>query len=372
MFAVTARAMAGPSIMNVPTTKTLRPFSALALSALLVLLSGLQACRQNSQPSKSASASQPAPTSSPDNSLPPVEASRPSDNQGAVKADIHNVLFRLTGDASAYLENVSGELWPIGKYEVPVFDDKNSFELHVTNGTVSITPAALAAVMNRYSFARDDAPLKEISAEIQGDRLIIKGRLHSKKDLPFETAGELTVNSDGRLRLRTEQVKALHVPVKKAMALFGIELANVINTAKAPGMDTDQNDLIIDLGQLLPPPHIRGKIISARLTSNQITVIYGNGGNSLAAGPPEPGNYMLFRGNRVKFGRLVMENTELAILDLNPEDPLDWYQDRYKDQLVAGYSKITEHFGLRAYVRDFAKLPKRPAGKPSSDSPPNP
>lgn len=357
--------------MNDPTTKTL-PFSALALPALLVLVSSLQACQQKSQSSKSATADQPAPTVSCDNSLPRVEASRPGDNQRAVKADIHNVLFRLTGDASAHLENVSGDLWPIGKYEMPVFDDKNSFELHVTNGTVSITPAALATVMNRYTFARDDAPLKQITAEIQGDRLIIKGRVHSRKDLPFETAGELTVNSDGRLRLRTEKVKAMHVPVKKVMALFGIELANVINTAKAPGMDTDKNDLIIDLGQLLPPPHIRGKIISVRLASNQITVIYGDGANSLAADPPEPGNYMLFRGNRVKFGRLVMENTELAILDLDPEDPLDWYQDRYKDQLVAGYSKITEHFGLRAYVRDFAKLPKRPAAKSASDAAPNP
>jgi hypothetical protein len=364
--------MAGPFIMTVQTAKTLRPFSALALPALLVLLASLQACQQKSQPSKSATAAQPAPTGLSDNSLPPVEASRPGDNQRAVKADIHNVLFHLTDDASAHLENVSGELWPTGKYEMPVFDDKNSFELHVINGTVSITPAALATVMNRYTFARDDAPMKEISAEIQDDRLIIKGRLHSKKDLPFETAGELTVNSDGRLRLRTENVKAMHVPVKKVMTLFGIELASVISTAKAPGMDTDKNDLIIDLSQLLPPPHIRGKIVSARLASNQITVIYGDGANSLAADPPEQGNYMLFRGNRVKFGRLVMENTELAILDLNPEDPLDWYQDRYKDQLVAGYSKITEHFGLRAYVRDFARLPKRPAGKPSSDSAPNP
>jgi len=363
--------MAGPFVMSVPTTKTLRRFPNFAWSAL-ILFSSLQACQQKSQPSKSATAAQPAPTGLSDNSLPPVEASRPGDNQRAVKADIHNVLFRLTGDASAHLENVSGDLWPIGKYEMPVFDDKNSFELHVTNGTVSITPTALATVMNRYTFARDDAPLKEISAEIQGDRLIIKGRVHSKKDIPFETAGELTVNSDGRLRLRTEKVKAMHVPVKKVMALFGIELANVINTAKAPGMDSDKNDLIIDLGQLLPPPHIRGKIISARLASNQITVIYGDGANSLAADPPEQGNYMLFRGNRVKFGRLVMENTELAILDLDPEDPLDWYQDRYKDQLVAGYSKITEHFGLRAYVRDFAKLPKRPAGKSASDSAPNP
>src|SRR5579863_8177350 len=166
--------MASPFIMTDSSTKTLRPASVLALSALLALFFGLQACRQKSQPSKSAASAQPSPTPSTDNSLPPVEACRPGDNQRAVRADIHNVLFRLTGDASAHLEDVSGELWPIGKYEMPVFDDKNSFALHVTNGTVSISPAALATVMNRYTFARDDAPLKDISAEIQDDRLIMK------------------------------------------------------------------------------------------------------------------------------------------------------------------------------------------------------
>jgi hypothetical protein len=46
------------------------------------------------------------------------------------------------------------------------------------------------------------------------------------------------------------------------------------------------------------------------------------------------------------------------VIDLDAGDPLDWDQDSYQDQLVAGYSRSTNEFGLRAYVRDFAKLPK--------------
>jgi hypothetical protein len=118
-------------------------------------------------------------------------------------------MFHLTSDASPHLESVSGELWPVGKYDMPDFDDKASFELHVENGTISITPSALASVLNNHVFVRDDAPLKDI--EIKGGRLIIKGKLH-KGDLPFETAAEIGVNADGRLRLHTEKIKALHVP----------------------------------------------------------------------------------------------------------------------------------------------------------------
>jgi hypothetical protein len=59
-----------------------------------------------------------------------------------------------------------------------------------------------------------------------------------------------------------------------------------------------------------------------------------------------------------------MENTDLTVLDLDPRDPLDWNQDRYKDQLEAGYSKITSNFGLHAYARDFSKLSRSSSAQP--------
>jgi len=303
--------------------------------------------------------------------VPPVQpgSSPAGSSQHAVKADFRNVLFHLTPNASAHLLTVSGELWPVGKYEMPVFDDKNSFDLRVENGTISITPAALASIMNSHVFAREDAPLKDIAMEIKDGQLIIKGKLHSKKDLPFETAGDITVNADGRLRMHTDKVKALHVPVKKVMSLFGIELANTINTSKVPGMDTDKNDLILDLGVMLPPPHIRGKVSAARLGRNAITVVYGDGGKHLAP-LPDAANYMLFRGNHVKFGKLTMEDTDLVLIDMDPKDPLDWDQDHYRDQLVVGYSKITGNSGLRTFVKDYAKLPKS-SGQTSTPASPD-
>jgi hypothetical protein len=276
----------------------------------------------------------------------------------AVQARMHNVMFHLTETASAHLENVSGELWPVGKYELVVFDDKRSFELHVADGTISISPEALATVMNSYVFAKEDAPLKDISMEIQNKQLIIKGKLHSKGDLAFETAGTLSVNPDGRLRVHTEKVKAMHVPVKKVMALFGLDLANVVNTSKIAGMDTDKNDLLMDLGELLPPPHIRGKVVGVRLQNNAIVTIFGDGGKDVHEAETE-GNYMRFEGHRVQFGKLTMENTDLTVVDMDPQDPLDWDQDRYQEQLEAGYSKITGNFGLRTYVRDYGKLKRQ-------------
>jgi hypothetical protein len=359
----------------------LRRSSLLTLLLFASLFFSVPGCNKSQPVSDEQS---PRPAATPEKSSGDISSAQTGTNSGAVKAEFRNVMFHLTREAAAHLESVSGELWPAGKYEMPVFDDKTSFELHVVNGTVSITPDALASIMNTHVFAPRNAPLKDISIQVEQDRLIIKGKLHSKGDLPFETAGQISVNADGRLRLHTEKVKALHVPVKKVMGLFGIELANVINTSKIPGMDTDKNDIIFDLGSLLPPPHIRGKIAAARLERNAIDVIYGDSGkNTAALGPTSTnlqnsrtaqssdapkGNYMLFRGNRVKFGRLVMENTELALIDLDPNDPLDWNQDLYLNQLVSGYSKITASLGLRAFVKDFGKLPKRSAVKPPENA----
>jgi hypothetical protein len=65
---------------------------------------------------------------------------------------------------------------------------------------------------------------------------------------------------------------------------------------------------------------------------------------------------MAYRGAQLRFGKLTMSDTDLTILDMDPHDPLDFYLDHYRDQLVAGYTKTTPSFGLRSYFRDYAKL----------------
>jgi len=65
---------------------------------------------------------------------------------------------------------------------------------------------------------------------------------------------------------------------------------------------------------------------------------------------------MSYRGAQLRFGKLTMSDTDLVLIDLDPRDPLDFYLDHYKDQLVAGYSKTTPQFGLRVFIPDFNKL----------------
>jgi hypothetical protein len=53
-----------------------------------------------------------------------------------------------------------------------------------------------------------------------------------------------------------------------------------------------------------------------------------------------------------------MTDVDMILIDMEPMDPFDFFLDRYKEQIAAGYSKILSNSGLRIFVKDFNKLGK--------------
>lgn len=333
------------------------PVLLVALATILFLVSGalfLRSRKQRTAPVPPCDSPGTASTNPAAENV-PAPASASTKPGSPVRARMHNVLFHLSDSCVVHLIDLTGDLVPAPGFETPVFDDKTSFAVVISAAQVSITPASIADTMNNVVLAAPNAPLKDISITIEKDRLRVKGKLHSKGDIPFETLGAIEANPDGRLRIKTEKVKALKIPVKGMMSIFGIELANIVNTNKIIGMDTDKNDLLIDPTTFLPPPHLRGKVTSVAIRGSEIFLTLSGpapDGNL----PSVNGNYMAFRGGRLRFGKLTMNDSDLLVNDLDPADPLDWNQTAYRSQLVAGYSKISPQFGLVAYVRDYAKL----------------
>jgi hypothetical protein len=100
---------------------------------------------------------------------------------------------------------------------------------------------------------------------------------------------------------------------------------------------------------------LKGKISAVRIEGGRIVTYFGDGEKSAAATTKRT-NYILLQGNAFRFGKLTMTNADLTIEDLDPADPLDWYQDHYQEQLAAGYARITGNYGLLAYAKDYGKL----------------
>ena len=275
-----------------------------------------------------------------------------------VQIAMKNVMYHYTDPIAVRVVQLQGELLPTKSGEIPVFDDKNSFTLALTSAEIAISCDALARVLNQNVFSASNSPIKDLSIESKNNQLVIKGKLPRKGDVSFETTGVLTVEEDGRIRLHTEHLKAAHLPVKGLLDLLGLDIARMINTKKIQGISADKDDLILNPEQILPPPHIQGRVTAVRLQGNDIVQVFGRAqGENFAA--KQTGNYLAFRHGDLRFGKLTMRDSDLIMIDMDAHDPFDFYLDHYQDQLVAGYTKSTPAFGLRAYARDYDKLPHR-------------
>ena len=278
---------------------------------------------------------------------------------------VNNVRYHFSEKVSVQINSLVGSFVPIANNEFPIFDDKNSFKIRIESAEIAISPADLADLLNSYVFARKGAPLSGISIEtIPNGKLKVKGRLHDKGNIPFETESTLSPTDDGKLRLHTEKIKAVHVPVKGLMETFRLEIGDLIKSGKVPGVLAENNDLILDLSQILPAPHIEGKVTAVRIETNSIIQTFGN--KVVQASGKVSGNYMAFQNNRLRFGKLTMDDTNLTLIDMDPADPMDFFLDHYKEQLVAGYTKIAPNFQLRVFMKDYDKLKHARSSVPKS------
>jgi hypothetical protein len=266
-----------------------------------------------------------------------------------------NVTFRFSDTVAVEIKSLNGVLVPVGNNEFPNFDDKNSFALRINTAEIAMDSSNLANVLNSYIFSRPDSPLTELSVVVEKGRLKVKGKLHDKRDIPFETEGILIPTADGKLRLHSEKIVAMHVPVKGLMDLFGIDLDKLIKEGKVRGVEAQGDDLILNLEQILPPPHIEGKVVSVRIEGDKIIQIFG-GADAKPVKNIRAGNYMAYKNDRLRFGKLVMNDVDLILIDMDPNDPLDFFLDHYKEQLSAGYTKMTPESGLRVFIKDYKKL----------------
>jgi hypothetical protein len=325
---------------------------------LLVTFGTASAFAQNEKPSAPASGSAPA-APAPSSSSGQAPASAGGSNGAVVRAAMRNVEYHLTDRIIVHITSLDGKLTP-KPGEIPEFDDKNSFGLDVDSASIILSMTALTNDLNDFVFVRADAPIKKLSTSTEGDQLVMKGLLVSKGGIPFETSGTMSVTPEGMIRVHTTKVKAVKLPVKGLMDLLGLDTEKLLSTKKVEGVSVDKDDLILDPEKILPPPELHGRLTSLKIENGEIHLTFGpeNGGAAPAPVKESCGakNYLHFRGGSVRFGKLTMSDTDLELLDVTPADPFDFSIDHYNQQLVAGYSKMTQSGGLCVHMPDYNKL----------------
>jgi hypothetical protein len=274
----------------------------------------------------------------------------------AVEAEMRNVDLHLTSDIGLHIRSLRGRFVPLGSRQSPYLDDPRSYSVTVDHGEVAVDLPSLNALMTRALVGHSNIRSMEISIDAEG-QLRQKGTLKKGVPLPFDVKATVSPTSDGQLRIHAEAVKGFGIPISPLLKTFGLEMENLLKVDPGRGVTVDGNDVLLDPASLLPPPAMHGKITAVRVEQDALVQVFGPGTEKALSPPATSKNYIYWRGGQLSFGKLTMTETDLELVDEDPRDAFDFSVDRWNEQLVAGYSKITSTRGLKAHMPDYNDLP---------------
>ncbi|HEY7368594.1 MAG TPA: hypothetical protein VIA29_01820 [Thermoanaerobaculia bacterium] len=281
-----------------------------------------------------------------------------------VETQMRHVHLRIMEGVTLQIRNLRGRLVRKAPEGPVIFDDRDSFVLEIDSGEIAIATPDLARLMNGYVFAYPDSPLKKMSFAIVGNELRQEGLVHKGVEIPFTVVGSVSVTPENWIRVHPSKIEAVGIPVKGLLEFFGLELEKLLKLKGVASVKIEGDDFLLDPERLLPPPQIKGRVTAVRLEKDKLVQIFGAPNPESALQPPISGaNYLFFRGGLLRFGKLTMSDADLEIVDADLRDPFDFFQEKYNEQLVAGYSKNTPDGGLIVFMPDYDQVAAKP--KPS-------
>ena len=281
------------------------------------------------------------------------------------QAEFRRVDFGFDEDLVLHIDHLRGVMRGVDGGPV-VFDDPTSFVMEIDDAEASMTARDLTALMQRYVFGYPGAPIKELTVRPEAGGLRQAGILHKVIDIPFEMLARPSVTEDGWIRISPIEMKICGLDGMGFMKALGIELDDLIDLEGAPeGIRVEDNDLLLDPLAVLPPPRTRGRLLEVRSTDGALVQRFGPAdGSPVAAAParppmplPDAANYMFFWGGVLHFGKLFMPEADMQVVDESPSDPFDFFLDQYNYQLVAGFTRNREDYGLEVHMVDYDELP---------------
>lgn len=290
----------------------------------------------------------------------PRASSDSATTDSTTRVEMRNVDFVVDPDITLHIHRLRGTMR--SKRGGPVvFDDKESFVLHLASAEVGLTGSDLTALLNKYVFAYPGAPLTDLRITVARSDIVQTGYLHKVVALPFTIHAVLSVTPDGRIRIHPTRTDILGLHVDGLMRGLGLSLDKLVDMRKAHGASVRGNDIYLTPDSILPPPTIEGRVTAVRIDGGEVVQTFGGDADSAAPSLVLPDttapNFMFYRGGTLRFGKLLMLDAEMQIVDMNPADPFRFDLSRYNAQLVAGYSRTLPDLGLEVYMRDVDKLP---------------
>ncbi len=274
--------------------------------------------------------------------------------------EIRNVDLHLTDRVVLRVRTLHGEVVRTST-QPATLDDPKSFRIRVTAATVGQTGDDLAALLNGVVFAYPGAPLRDIRVRTNGSEIIQTGIMHKGVDMRFRLHGKLDIMPDGRVRIHPTSVSIFGLNGEKVLHTLGMHLDNMLDLRGARGASVKGDDLFLDATAILPPPMIEGRLASIGTDGDEVvqefvTLPDDSVFRAHVRADTADASFMYFRGGELRFGKLLMNDTDLRILNRDHKAPFDLSLPHYSQQLVAGHSQTKPNLGLVVYMPDYGAL----------------
>src|SRR5262249_9371240 len=69
---------------------------------------------------------------------------------GRIRMEMRHIDFRIDREVLFHIEEMHGELIPLENNRSPIFDDKRSFGIAIKSGTIALSVASMASLLNYY------------------------------------------------------------------------------------------------------------------------------------------------------------------------------------------------------------------------------
>ena len=272
-----------------------------------------------------------------------------SDDRGPTNVYAHNLMLRKGPDFRVYVRWLRGQMLRTRANDDPSFDDPDSFILVITNGVLRANIGDIANYLNSADAPK--SPLKDIALSGDGDQIKVRGTLHKIVPLPIEITGTLSVAPNNLIQVHVTKVNVLKIPLKGLLGGLNIKVSDLFQPQGVPGVQVTGNDIVFDTVKLLPPPHIRGRLTSVRVSNPDLEEVFGDTQDVTRV--EKWRNFLRLSGGTIDFGKLTMHHVDLIMIDISNDAWFDLDLLHYQDQLINGYTRMTPQAGMQIFMPDL-------------------
>lgn len=255
--------------------------------------------------------------------------------KGGVHTALNNVYFCWTQATCAQIETLSGTLVPDRGDGIVNADDPMSFHASVDSGHVLIEPSKFAGMLNDSVFNYPESALRDLEVGIEKDReqknqLRIRGKIHIIFWIPFDMVAKLSIDQKSNTLMMTVQdLDVLEiVPATWAIEIKPFNLDKMLPLPKNNHLSIKKNNILIKPFGLFPPPRIQANMGSLEVQDKLIRLTFaGKSSKSTAS------NTIKLQGGTMAFGKLMMRNTDITVVDADKKDPLALHLNSYQQVL---------------------------------------